>query len=250
MLVGVLKEIKDNENRVALTPEGCRSLVNCGAIVYVEKGAGEGSGFKDRDYAESGGIISSVKNILENCELILKIKEPVGHELDYFNSSHTLFTYFHFASDYNLTKKMIDSGANCIAYETVSDENNRTPLLAPMSRVAGRMSVHIGAYYLSKSNGGSGVLLQGIEGVSPGKVVIIGGGVSGSNAADVAIGMGADVTIIEKDPFIDVLAKKFLVQMLLRALLSLLKKRLLMLICLLGLFIFLAQKRLSLFLKS
>ncbi len=198
MNVGVLREIKDNEFRVALTPFGVKDLVGLGARVFVESGAGVGSGFSDEEYASAGAIVCSVRDVLDSCELILKIKEPVGVELDYFDHRHTIFTYFHFASNKVLTERMIASGANCIAYETVSDDRGGTPLLAPMSEVAGRMSVHVGAFYLAKSNGGSGVLLQGISGVSPGKVVILGGGVAGSSAAEVAVGMGASVVVLQR----------------------------------------------------
>ncbi|HZX34492.1 MAG TPA: alanine dehydrogenase [archaeon] len=199
MNVGVLKEIKDNEYRVALTPEGAKRLKAKGAKVFVEKGAGEGSGFADKEYIVAGAKISSVKEILKECSLIMKIKEPVKRELEYFSKKHTLFTYFHFASGKKLTQAMLKSGANCIAYETVSGADGKgMPLLAPMSRVAGRMSAHIGAYYLAKPNGGRGILLQGIEGVAPAKVVVLGGGTAGSNAADVALGMGGDVTIIQR----------------------------------------------------
>ncbi|MEM4261433.1 MAG: alanine dehydrogenase [Candidatus Diapherotrites archaeon] len=198
MRVGVLKEIKDNEFRVALTPDGARKLVEASAEVFVESGAGEGAGFSDTDFRNAGAIISNVKEILGKCELILKIKEPVKHELYYFNSKHTIFTYFHFASNKDLTEAMLKSGANCIAYETVTDDNGNTPLLSPMSEVAGRMAVHVGAYYLAKPNGGSGVLLQGITGVNPGKVVVLGGGFAGRNAVEVALGMGAEVVIIQR----------------------------------------------------
>jgi len=195
--IGVLKEIKDNEFRVSLTPQGTEELVSLGAEVFVEKNAGEGSGFPDEEYEEAGAKISAVEEILGNCELILKIKEPVKHEIDYFNSRHTIFTYFHFASNKELTEKMLASKANCIAYETVTSEEIRSPLLAPMSQVAGRMAPHIGAYYLAKPNGGRGILLQGIDGVEPAKVVVLGGGNVGSNSAKVALGMGAKVTILE-----------------------------------------------------
>ena len=207
--IGLLKEIKNNEYRVALAPEGAKELCSSGAVVLVEKDAGVGSGFSNEEYESNGAKISTIEEILNTCELILKIKEPVEHEMDYFNSKHTIFTYFHFASNKELTDKMVKSGANCIAYETVRNEKGGTPLLAPMSHVAGRMSVHIGAYYLAKPNNGSGILLQGIEGGAPAKVVILGGGNAGSNAVDVALGMGADVTVLELEKCMGKLKEKF-----------------------------------------
>ena len=198
MRIGVLKEIKDNEYRVALTPEGAKKLKKAGAKIFVETKAGLGSGFSDAEYKKAGAKISSIKQILKECELIVKIKEPIGKELKYFKPKHTIFTFFHFASNKNLTKVMMKSGCNCIAYETVTSKKIRTPLLAPMSEVAGRMAPHIGAYYLAKPNRGRGILLQGIEGVEPAQVVILGGGFVGSNAAEVALGMGANVTIIQR----------------------------------------------------
>lgn len=198
MNVGVLKEIKNNENRVALTPAGAKKLAKAGHNVFVEKNAGLGSGFNDTEYVRAGAkIVSKPKEIVKKCRMIMKVKEPIEHELNYFNEGHIVFTYFHFASGKELTRKMLESGAACVAYETVVNEKGRTVLLDPMSAVAGQMSVLQGAHYLAKFAGGRGKLLSEVKGVNPGKAVIIGGGTVGENAAMNALGLRANVTLFE-----------------------------------------------------
>jgi alanine dehydrogenase len=197
MIIGVPKEVKNNENRVALTPAGLLSFVNAGHKVLVEKDAGVGSGFTNEDYAEAGAeIIEYAADVWSQAEMIMKVKEPLPSEYGYFREGLVLFTYLHLAAEPDLAQALKDKGVIAIAYETV--EANRTlPLLTPMSEVAGRMAAQIGSQFLQKSNGGKGILLAGVPGVSRGKVTIIGGGVVGTNAAKMAIGLGADVTIID-----------------------------------------------------
>jgi len=198
MRIGVPKEIKTNENRVALVPAGCEALVGEGHTVVIEKGAGEGSGFSDDLYVKAGGKIAPDADATwKGAEMILKVKEPIKVEWPRMEKGQTLFTYFHFAADEVLTKAHVDSGATCIAYETVQLPNGELPLLTPMSEVAGRMAVQAGAKYLEKLHGGRGVLLGGVPGVPPGKVVILGGGVVGTNAAKMAAGLGAQVVILD-----------------------------------------------------
>jgi len=198
MRIGVPKEIKTNENRVALVPAGCEALVGDGHTVLIEKGAGEGSGFSDDLYVKAGGKIAPDADATwAEAEMILKVKEPIKVEWKRMKPGQVLFTYFHFAADEALTKAHVDSGAICIAYETVQLPNGELPLLTPMSEVAGRMAVQEGAKYLEKLHGGRGVLLGGVPGVPPGKVVILGGGVVGTNAAKMAAGLGAQVTILD-----------------------------------------------------
>lgn len=197
MIIGVVKEIKNNENRVALTPAGVVSFVQAGHKVVVEKGAGIGSGFVDVDYAQAGAeLIESAADVWNQSEMIMKVKEPLESEYKYFRPGLVLFTYLHLAAEPALAQALKDSGVIAIAYETVS-VNRTLPLLTPMSEVAGRMSAQIGAQFLQKFNGGKGILLAGVPGVSRGKVTIIGGGIVGTNAAKMAIGLGADVTIID-----------------------------------------------------
>jgi alanine dehydrogenase len=197
MIIGVVKEIKNNENRVALTPAGVVSFVQAGHKVIVEKGAGIGSGFVDVDYAQSGAeLIESAADVWNQSEMIMKVKEPLASEYKYFRPGLVLFTYLHLAAEPALAQALKDSGVIAIAYETVS-VNRTLPLLTPMSEVAGRMSAQIGAQLLQKFYGGKGILLAGVPGVSRGKVTIIGGGIVGTNAAKMAIGLGADVTIID-----------------------------------------------------
>jgi alanine dehydrogenase len=197
MLIGVPKEIKNNENRVALTPAGVVSLLNAGHIVLVEKDAGIGSGFTNEDYAKAGAeIIDSVASVWEKADMIMKVKEPLASEYQYFRPGLILFTYLHLAAEPSLAQALKDSGVVAIAYETV-EVNRQLPLLTPMSEVAGRMAAQIGAQFLQKNNGGQGILLAGVPGVNRGKVTIIGGGIVGTNAAKMAIGLGADVTIID-----------------------------------------------------
>ena len=198
MKIGVPKEIKTNENRVALVPAGVVALVADGHSVCVESGAGLGSGFSDEKYLNAGAHIApDADSTWAEAELIVKVKEPIKAEWPRIRSGQTLFTYFHFAADRALTEAHLASGATCIAYETVSLPTGELPLLTPMSEVAGRMAVHEGAKYLEKLYGGRGILLGGVPGVLPAQVVVLGGGVVGSNAARLAAGLGAHVTILD-----------------------------------------------------
>ncbi len=198
MIIGVPKEIKNNENRVAMTPSGVRELVRHGHTVYVQHTAGEGSGFSDDEYIAAGATtLSTIEETYAIAEMIVKVKEPIAPEYPLVKKGQLLFTYFHFASDRALTEAMIASGATCIAYETVIGPRGGLPLLIPMSEVAGRMSVQEGARFLEKPQGGRGVLLGGVPGVKPARVLILGGGVVGRNAALMAAGLGADVTITD-----------------------------------------------------
>lgn len=198
MKIGVPKEIKTNENRVALVPAGAEALVAAGHTVLVEKGAGEGSGFTDAAYTAVGAAIApDAETVWRESDMIMKVKEPIRPEWPRMRRGQLIFTYFHFAADEELTRAHIDSGAVCVAYETVELPTRELPLLTPMSEVAGRMAVQEGAKYLEKLYGGRGVLLGGVPGVAPAKVVIIGGGVVGVNAAKMAAGMGAKVTILD-----------------------------------------------------
>lgn len=197
MKIGIPKEIKNNENRVAMTPGGASVLTQAGHAVYVERSAGVGSGFTDEQYAEAGAtVLPDAASVWNEAEMIMKVKEPLASEYGYFREGLVLFTYLHLAAEPALATALTGSGVCAIAYETV--EVNRTlPLLTPMSEVAGRMATQIGAQYLEKPHGGKGILLGGVPGVAKGKVTIIGGGVVGTNAAKIAIGLGADVTIID-----------------------------------------------------
>ncbi len=197
MIIGVPKEIKNNENRVAVTPGGVQEFVKHGHTVYVQHTAGNGSGFSDEQYAQAGAhILQTIEEVYAIAEMIVKVKEPIESEYPLIRDNQLLFTYFHFASYEPLTHAMIKSGAVCLAYETV--EVNRTlPLLVPMSEVAGRMSIQEGAKYLEKPMGGLGILLGGVPGVKPANVIVLGGGVVGTQAAKMAAGMGADVTIMD-----------------------------------------------------
>ena len=198
MIVGVPKEIKNNENRVALTPAGARELVKHGHQVLIQSSAGEGSGFSDDLYRSAGAsILPDIESVYESAEMIVKVKEPIEKEYDLIQSDQLVFTYFHFASYRPLTEAMIKSGAVCLAYETVEKEDGSLPLLVPMSEVAGRMAIQEGAKYLEKPLGGRGILLGGVPGVRPAKVMILGGGVVGAEAAKMAAGLGADVTILD-----------------------------------------------------
>ena len=199
MIVGLPKEIKDNEYRVGLTPAGVRALSDSGHQVIVEKSAGAGSGFEDLLYQKAGGqIIDSADEVWAEAEMIVKVKEPIEPEYSRMRAGQLLFTYLHLAATKALTDALLKSGVTGIAYETIQ-VNNRLPLLEPMSEVAGRMSVVMGANYLAKYNGGSGVLLGGVPGVLPGRVVVVGGGTSGVNAARMAMGLGAEVVILDLD---------------------------------------------------
>ncbi|MGC9934518.1 alanine dehydrogenase [Priestia aryabhattai] len=197
MIIGVPKEVKNNENRVALTPAGIVSFINAGHRVLVETDAGVGSSFTNEAYINAGAeIIESAEDVWVQAEMIMKVKEPLPSEYVYFREGLILFTYLHLAAEPELAEALKDKGVIAIAYETVV-ANKTLPLLTPMSEVAGRMAAQIGSQFLQKSNGGKGILLAGVPGVSRGKVTIIGGGVVGTNAAKVAIGLGADVTIID-----------------------------------------------------
>lgn len=198
MIIGVPKEIKNNENRVSVTPAGVRELVKHGHTVYVQHTAGLGSGFGDEDYVAAGAtILPTIADVYAIAEMIVKVKEPIAEEYPLVRKGQILFTYFHFASDRELTDAMLASGSVCIAYETVRDRQGTLPLLIPMSEVAGRMSVQEGARFLEKPQGGRGVLLGGVPGVKPARVLILGAGVVGRNAALMAAGLGADVTITD-----------------------------------------------------
>ncbi|MED4955619.1 alanine dehydrogenase, partial [Paenibacillus macerans] len=199
MIIGVPKEIKNNENRVALTPSGAYSLVSAGHQVFIEKNAGTGSGFTDAEYTAAGARLVGQAADAWSAELVIKVKEPQPSEYAYFRKGLILFTYLHLAPEPELTAALRDKGVTAIAYETV-EVNKTLPLLTPMSEVAGRMAVQIGAQFLEKPYGGKGILLGGVPGVKRGKVTIIGGGVVGTNAAKIAVGLGAEVTIIDVNP--------------------------------------------------
>lgn len=197
MKIGVPKEIKNNENRVAMTPSGVVTLKTAGHEVIIETGAGLKSGFTDEDYSREGAVVVKTAKEAWLADMVMKVKEPLEEEYGYFREGLILFTYLHLAAEPALTKALIDNKVVAIAYETVQLPNNTLPLLSPMSEVAGRMATQIGAQFLEQIHGGKGVLLGGVPGVSRGKVTIIGGGIAGTNAARVAIGMGAQVTVID-----------------------------------------------------
>jgi alanine dehydrogenase len=200
MIVGVPKEIKNNESRVGMTPAGVFELVKKGHTVYVQSNAGEGSGFSNADYQGVGAeILDTLESVYSESEMIVKVKEPIAEEYDLVREGQILFTYFHFASSKPLTEAMIKSKVICIAYETVEDEDGTLPLLTPMSEVAGRMAIQQGAKYLEKPVKGRGLLLGGVPGVAPGKVLVLGAGVVGIQAAKMAAGLGAHVTILDVD---------------------------------------------------
>jgi alanine dehydrogenase len=198
MRIGVAKEIKPQEHRVALTPAGARELVQRGHDVLVEAGAGVGSAFADDAYVRAGATIAAVDDVWRRSELLLKVKEPVPSEYPRLREGLTVFTYLHIAADEPLTRALVDSGITAIAYETVETERGALPLLAPMSEIAGRLAPQAGAHYLEKPKGGRGILLGGVAGVGPARVLVIGGGMVGYNAAVIAMGMGAQVTILER----------------------------------------------------
>jgi len=199
MIIGVPKEIKEQEQRVALLPSAVNQLTRHGHSVLVEKNAGAGSGYPDETYAKAGAeIVDQAKDVFSRAEMIVKVKEPLDAEFSLLHKGQILFTYLHLAASKPLTEALLKSGVTGIAYETIQ-VNNRLPLLEPMSEIAGRMSVVMGAYFLAKHNGGSGVLLGGVPGVLPGRVVVLGGGTSGVNAARMATGLGADVNILDVD---------------------------------------------------
>jgi alanine dehydrogenase len=200
MKIGLPKEIKDNEYRVGLTPAGVHALTAAGHTVYVQKTAGEGSGFPDEQYVKAGGqLLDTTDEIWETGDMIVKVKEPVAPEYPRMRENQLLFTYLHLAPELELTKQMLERKVTGVAYETITDSNGRLPLLTPMSEVAGRMSVQVGATFLEKMNGGRGILLGGVPGVPAANVVIIGGGIVGTEAAKMAVGLGAKVTIIDRN---------------------------------------------------
>ena len=197
MRVGVAKEIKPDENRVGLTPDGAQSLVRAGHDVLIEMGAGGGSAIQDGDYVDVGARIVGTAEVWGTCDLVVKVKEPTPAEFQFLREGQVIFTFLHLAADRALTQALVDSGAAAVAYETV--EVNRTlPLLAPMSAVAGRLAAQVGAHFLARPNGGRGILTGGVPGVDPGKVVILGGGVVGYNAAIIAVGLGARVVVLKR----------------------------------------------------
>jgi alanine dehydrogenase len=198
MIIGVPKEIKNNENRVALTPAGAYELTKRNHTVYIQSTAGEGSGFTDEEYKDAGAnILPTIEEVYDIAEMIIKVKEPIASEYKLIKEDQLVFTYFHFASYQPLTEAMIESKAICLAYETVENPDRSLPLLVPMSEVAGRMAIQEGAKYLEKPVKGRGVLLGGVPGVSPGRVLVLGGGIVGTQAAKMAAGLGAEVTIMD-----------------------------------------------------
>lgn len=198
MVIGIPKEIKAYENRVAVIPSGVMDFIKAGHKVYIEKDAGLGSGFTDEEYVRAGAqVLKTAKEIYDATNMVYKVKEPLGQEYGLLRKEQTLFAYLHLAPDAEQTNALLKAGVTAIAYETVQLENKSLPLLAPMSEIAGRMSVQVGAYLLQKSNSGSGILLGGVSGVAPGHVVIIGGGIVGINAAKMAAGLGARVTVLD-----------------------------------------------------
>ncbi|HEX8097077.1 MAG TPA: alanine dehydrogenase, partial [Pyrinomonadaceae bacterium] len=200
MIIGLPKEIKDNEYRVGLTPAGVRAFTDAGHKVVVERSAGEGSGFADDLYQRAGAtLLDSADEVWGQGEMVVKVKEPIAPEYPRMREGQLLFTYLHLAPDLELTKQLLERKVTGIAYETITDRQGTLPLLTPMSEVAGRMAVQVGANYLEKMNGGRGILLGGVPGVPAARVLIIGGGVVGTNAAKIAVGMGAQVTIVDKN---------------------------------------------------
>lgn len=198
MIIGIPKEIKNNENRVAITPAGVELLRGSGHEIFIESSAGQGSGFSDEEYKSKGAVIlDSASDIWSRSDMVIKVKEPLPQEYAYFREGLLLFTYLHLAPEPELTAALVNKGVTAIAYETIQLEDGSLPLLTPMSEVAGRMAVQIGAHYLEKPYGGKGILLGGVPGVQPAEVVIVGGGVVGTNAAKMAVGSGARVTILD-----------------------------------------------------
>ena len=200
MRIGVPSEIKNNENRVAMTPAGVVQLVKAGHEVFIQRGAGLGSGFTDKHYTQAGAKIVDTAGEAWSMDMVMKVKEPIPTEYGFFREGQILFTYLHLAPEPELTKELVRKKVTGIAYETVQLPNGSLPLLTPMSEVAGRMSTQLGAQFLQKPDGGKGVLLGGVPGVRSGKITIIGGGVAGTNALKIAVGLGADVTIIDVNP--------------------------------------------------
>lgn len=198
MIIGIPKELKENEYRVGIVPAGVKRLTSKGHQVLIQSHAGEGSGISDEEYRTAGGqIVASIDEVYSRAEMVMKVKEPISQEYNLIRPGQIVFTYFHFASSEELTQAMIRQRAVCVAYETIETPDRRLPLLTPMSEVAGRMSIQEGAKYLEKPQKGRGILLSGVPGVEPAEVVVIGGGIVGSNAARVAAGLGAQVTILD-----------------------------------------------------
>jgi alanine dehydrogenase len=200
MRIGVPKEIKAEEKRVAITPSGVAALVSHGHPVFVERGAGRGSGIGDREYGVAGATITTAAEVWRRAEMVIKVKEPLPEEFRSLRPGLILFTYLHLASSRTLTRELMRRGVTAIAYETIQLEDGSLPLLAPMSEIAGRLAVQVGAWCLEAQHGGSGVLLSGASGVRPGKVVVLGAGIAGSNSCQIAVGMGAQVSVIERNP--------------------------------------------------
>jgi alanine dehydrogenase len=200
MIVGLPKEVKDNEYRVGMVPAGVKALSSAGHTVLVETSAGEGSGITDEEYIGAGAqIVDTAQEAWSRADMIVKVKEPIASEYDLMREGLILFTYLHLAPARELTRALLDRGVTGVAYETITNDLGHLPLLTPMSEVAGRMAIQVGAFYLEKVNGGRGVLLGGVPGVAPGKTTVIGGGVVGTNAVKMAVGLGAAVTIIDRD---------------------------------------------------
>jgi alanine dehydrogenase len=200
MKIGLPKEIKDNEYRVGLTPAGVHALVGAGHEVFIQKTAGEGSGFSDDQYVKAGGkLVETADEVWKTGDMIVKVKEPIAPEYPRMRENQVLFTYLHLAPEFELTKQMMERKVTGVAYETITDHHGKLPLLTPMSEVAGRMSVQVGATYLEKMNGGKGILLGGVPGVPAANVLIVGGGVVGTEAAKMAVGLGARVTILDRN---------------------------------------------------
>lgn len=198
MNIGCVREIKNQEYRVGMTPDNVKSYVNAGHTVYIEKSAGEGSGFSDEEYSAAGAALcESAKEVWDKSDMVIKVKEPLPEEYQYFRKDLVLYTYFHLAADEKLTDVLLESGVKSVAYETLIEKNGAIPLLAPMSQIAGRLSIQEGAKYLEKPFGGKGVLLSGVPGTPKAKVVILGAGSVGTNACKTAVGIGADVTILD-----------------------------------------------------
>ncbi len=201
MIIGVPKEIKNNENRVGIVPSGVEALTNAGHDVVIEKNAGVGSGISDEDYVNAGAkMLEGPKAVFDEADMIMKVKEPLPEEYEYFKEGQILYTYLHLAAEKELTEALREKNVVSIAYETIQPEDGSLPLLTPMSEVAGRLATQEGARFLEKPQGGSGTLLGGVPGVHPGKVVVVGGGIVGTNAAKMALGLGADVTIMDINP--------------------------------------------------
>ena len=198
MKIGCVKEIKNNEFRVGITPDNVKSYTNAGHVVYIEKGAGEGSCFTDEEYKAAGAVLTdTAKEVWDACEMMIKVKEPLEEEYKYFHKDLILYTYLHLAADRSLTDALLKAGVKGVAYETLIERNRSIPLLAPMSQIAGRLSVQEGAKYLEKPFGGKGMLLSGVPGTPKAKIVILGAGNVGTNACKIAVGMGAEVTIFD-----------------------------------------------------